>query len=627
MLWNNRCTTGSLQEFVELMKFCSISIFSLMAAGLLGSSALVVSARAADVSVSAELSQPEISSGEMAELQVKVTGADAADVPQQIAVDGLQIRLTGQSTQVQMVNFKVSSSVVYSYVVMPLRTGNFTIPTIPVRTSAGLARTRPLSFTVSDGSSGTPPATQPQPQSQSPFPGMPGFSQPQPQTRDQEPDPDHIAFGEISCPKKTIYVGEMVPVEIRYYFDARYSAQVRSGLNFGSEGIIVERFPEPKESREDRDGITYNVLSFHTLLSAIQPGSLDIPPAKLESQIQMPGSLPPGFDDPVFQQLLGSRASSQSRNVTVATAPLHLEVLALPKEGRPASFAGAVGQFDIDASVPNPNPAPGDPAGLTIKIAGKGNFNAMSAPQLTNTEGWRTYPPGEKFEGNSEKSSSGVKTYDFTLIAQQPRKHSPGSVFSYFDPAAKKYVTLTTEPLPLDASPGNSQSAPAVSLAQATPAPQPASTPSAPLSGPQPLPGISLHSWQTPMQRVEFLIATASLLVATLSLAGILQYYKIQSGGGTPASRRRRRAAELLANLNSGSLDAGSAYEAALEYASLVPADEGKRESIITILAARRDVLKYGLGGSAALTESERNRLIETLRDLSSKTSQSSKNS
>ena len=57
-------------------------------------------AAAADVSVTAELSRPQISAGNMAELQVKVTGAQQADVPQQIAVEGLQIRLTGQSTQV-----------------------------------------------------------------------------------------------------------------------------------------------------------------------------------------------------------------------------------------------------------------------------------------------------------------------------------------------------------------------------------------------------------------------------------------------------------------------------------------------------------------------------------------------
>ena len=140
-----------------------------------------------------------------------------------------------------------------------------------------------------------------------------------------------MAFGEISCPKKTIYAGEMIPVEIRYYFDGRYPVQVLGRVDFGGEGILVERFPDPKESREERDGITYNVLTFHSLLSAVKPGSLDIPPAKLQSQIQMPAALP-GFDDPVFQQLMGGQPGfSESKELTVKTTPLHLDVLPLPK--------------------------------------------------------------------------------------------------------------------------------------------------------------------------------------------------------------------------------------------------------------------------------------------------------
>ena len=115
---------------------------------------------AADISVTAEMSRPEISAGEMAELQVKVTGAQQADVPQQIAVDGLQVRLTGQSTQVQMVNFKVSSSVVYSYIVMPLRTGTFTIPGVTITADGRQFRTAPLQFAVADTRSAPAPAVQ-----------------------------------------------------------------------------------------------------------------------------------------------------------------------------------------------------------------------------------------------------------------------------------------------------------------------------------------------------------------------------------------------------------------------------------------------------------------------------------
>ena len=573
---------------------------------------------AADVSVSATLSRPEIYSGDMAELQVKVTGAQQADVPQQVVVDGLQIRLTGQSTQVQMVNFKVSSSVIYSYIVMPLRTGSFTIPSVTVSADGQHFRTTPLSFTVLNESSAggganpTGAGFQP-PASVSGSSQQLGRSMPR-------PEPDRIAFGEISCPKKTLYAGEMTPVEIRYYFDARYPVQIRGGVNFESEGILVERFLDPKEGREERDGVLYNVLTFRSLLSAVKPGSIDIAPAKLDTQIQMPGALPPGFDDPVFQQLLGGRAAfGQTRDLTVKTAPLHLEVLPLPKEGRPSSFAGAVGQFDIDAMVSNPHPAPGDPANLVVKIGGKGNFKGMGAPVLKDPVGWRTYPPTDKFDSSDDLAFTGVKSFDFTLLAQQPQHASPICQFSFFNPQTAKYVTLTTESLPLVALPGNESSGPTSANATASSStPNPSSTPSATPRDGDPLQRLTLRSWKTPMQRPEFLIASLSMFVATVTLAAILILRDLQARGGTAASRRKRKLAERLSRVQSGNEEAAAAYDAAIEYLEMAAHPSDARNSVLGSLISRRDLLKYGTGGSVPLSGTERAKLLETLQTFSS---------
>lgn len=129
--------------------------------------------------------------------------------------------------------------------------------------------------------------------------------------------------------------------------------------------------------------------------------------------------------------------------------------------------------------------------------------------------------------------------------------------------------------------------------------------------------GITLRSWTTPAQRNEFLIASIAMLFATAALAGILAYFKIQAQGGTAASRRRKHIAELRSLLVSGTSDAGSTYEAALEYAKLViPASE-KRDSMISGLTERRDMLKYGSGGSLPLPASEHRELLGLL-DLSS---------
>lgn len=590
----------------------------------------------AEVSVSAELSQPEAQVGEVVELRVQVNGTQSAELPQELPVEDLQIRMTGQSTQVQMVNFKVSSSVVYSYAILGMRPGSFTIPSVPVRAGGREFRTPQLRLAVRDRSSPggyaaipapAPPVSAVQAGSASPRGAVaqPGARS----TRSRQPsDQDRLAFGEIECAKTKIYAGEAVPVEIRFLFDASYPVQVRGKVDFGGEGVIAERFPEPKETREERDGVVYNVLTFRTVLSAVKTGAIEIAPAKLDCQMQLPGALPPGFDDPVFQQLMGGRSPfGQTRDLAVRTAPLRLEVLPLPKEERPDSFAGAVGQFDLDASVATPRPAPGDPATLTLKVSGKGNFKAMGAPVLTGTEGWRSYPPTDKLDDADSLSLSGVKSFDFTLIAQQPMKLSPGGAFSYFDPVAAKYVTLTTPPLPLEAWPGTggSSSAGAVpASASATPSSSPTAAPAPPGKGPQaaegvPLDALTFRSWRATMHRSEFLIASAALLVAALSLAGFLRYLQLHAQGGTPAMRRRRRLAQLWGALQSGNLDAASFYEAAIEYAVLVDTTPDSREAALPGLQERRDVLKYGSGGPVALGDSERERVLGTLRGLTAK--------
>jgi hypothetical protein len=578
---------------------------------------------AADVSVTAEMSRPEISAGEMAELQIKVTGAQQADVPQQIAVDGLQVRLTGQSTQVQMVNFKVSSSVVYSYIVMPLRTGNFTIPGVTVTADGRQFRTAPIQFAVADTRSAPAPAVQ-QPAQTTP-PAFPGLQPPprRPRPAPQRIDESRLAFGEVSCSKKAIYAGEAVPVEIRYYFDADYQVQVRGKVDFGGEGIVAERFPDPKESREERDGTVYNVLTFRTLLSAVKPGMIDLPPAKLDCQVQVPGGAPPGFDDPVFRQLMGGQSPfMQARDLQVKTAPLHLDILPLPREGRPVSFSGAVGQFDIDALVPNPRPAPGDPATLSVKIGGKGNFKGMGAPVLTDDEGWRSYPPTDKFDSSDELSYSGVKSFDFTLIAQEQRKASPGAEFSYFDPTAAKYVTLTTKPLPLKASPGSASNSPGVPDTPSGSAEGMAAAKAATLSDHpdvkqgDPVPGITLRSWRTPLTRNEFVIATLAMLSASASLIGILWYRHLHAHGGSARARHSRKISELLAAVRSERLDATATFEAALGYLELAVPPSGEREALLSSLTQRRDQLKYGAGGTRPLAATEREEILDGLTRL-----------
>src|SRR5438132_685468 len=78
-------------------------------------------------SVTAVLSNSEVAAGETVQLEIRVTGAGEAATPRDISIEGLEIHPTGTSRQFEMHNLSVSSSVTYSYTVLPLQAGTFKI--------------------------------------------------------------------------------------------------------------------------------------------------------------------------------------------------------------------------------------------------------------------------------------------------------------------------------------------------------------------------------------------------------------------------------------------------------------------------------------------------------------------
>ena len=85
-------------------------------------------------------------------------------------------------------------------------------------------------------------------------------------------------------------------------------------------------------------------------------------------------------------------------------API-VKIKALPAQGRPAGFSGAVGTFDVTSEAPATNGATGDPMKLKIIVTGTGNFNRVSTDGLRASADWKTYKPSGKFEPDD---SSGV---------------------------------------------------------------------------------------------------------------------------------------------------------------------------------------------------------------------------
>ena len=107
--------------------------------------------------VPAVLSTSETDVDRPVQLQIKVTDDNEATPPSEITVEGLDIRFSGQSQLIEGRNFHMSYSFIYSYTIMPLQAGTFTIPPQTVLTKNGNLRTPALTLNVAPHDCTVPP--------------------------------------------------------------------------------------------------------------------------------------------------------------------------------------------------------------------------------------------------------------------------------------------------------------------------------------------------------------------------------------------------------------------------------------------------------------------------------------
>src|SRR5213080_5489316 len=183
-------------------------------------------ARADSPSVTAVLSNSEVTVGETVELQIKVTGPGDARPPEEISLDGLEIHSTGTSRQFEIHNFSTSSSVTYNYTILPLRAGRFTIPPQTVRAGGKLLRTPELILKVADA------------------PGSSAGARQSRGRQSQSVSAADLLFTELIVPKKVAYVGEIVPVQIRMGFDPRVRPRLIEPPEITGQGFTAQKLQQ-----------------------------------------------------------------------------------------------------------------------------------------------------------------------------------------------------------------------------------------------------------------------------------------------------------------------------------------------------------------------------------------------
>jgi hypothetical protein len=135
-------------------------------------------------------------------------------------------------------------------------------------------------------------------------------------------------------------------------------------------------------------------------------------------------------------------------NVYALARPVEVVVKEVPEEGRPATYIGAVGRFQLTADLAPTEAKVGDPMTLTLTLRGEGTLASASAPDLEAmpeiAERFRIYEA-------TEDAKSGVSRFTYSLRPLETAIEAfPSVPVSYFDVESERYVTLRTDPIPIE---------------------------------------------------------------------------------------------------------------------------------------------------------------------------------
>jgi hypothetical protein len=385
----------------------------------IGIAVLVFAATArAEVSVVATVDQKRIALGESVAYTITVRGVQGGVQPVIPKVDGLSFSGPATQTSVVINNNQMTQSLILTYQVTPTRAGEFTIPAIPLDIAGNRYSTEPVTISVEKGAV-------------------------------QEDLKDKL-FGRIRFESPQLYLGQTAPLAVELFARQDVPLKGVSGFNFEAEGLGYKFLQNLTQTTRIIDGQAFNVWVIEGAISPTRPGRLQFGPCVLRSQLSVQrrgrSGTGFGFDDPFFQQFFGT---AEVRELPVSIDALPIEVLALPEQGRPADFTGAVGQWSLEVSAKPTEVAVGDPITLTVKISGSGNIDTVSTPALAGLDQFKTYDPTSNTTKN-ELGTTGQRVFQQVLVPKSTdATELPAVRLSYFDPVAKAYKTAAQGPIRL----------------------------------------------------------------------------------------------------------------------------------------------------------------------------------
>ena len=257
-------------------------------------------------------------------------------------------------------------------------------------------------------------------------------------------------FVRMIVSKKNVYEQEGFLVTFKLYslFDCGLN-----GVKFPEfEGFLAQEIDLPNKQwmLENYNGRNYRtVVLKQTILYPQRTGNITIGSGRFDAEVrvQTQKRVKSIFDD-FFD-------SYQNVSRELTTAPVTINVKPLPS-GKPASFSGAVGDFNMTSSINSTNIKTNEAVTIKVKISGNGNVKLIKDPTVEFPNDFEIYDSKVNVETqNTENGVIGSKMIEYMAIPRFAGDFTiPPIEFSYFDVKSASYKTLKSEPYTLHVEKG-----------------------------------------------------------------------------------------------------------------------------------------------------------------------------
>ena len=410
----------------------------------------------ADIDVYADKTDIDLSEEIQLTITVKSSSTDV-EVTQMPSLPNFNIYSSGQSRNVNMINGKINATQQFNYILIPRFAGKSEIGAFTVTVGGKHYQTEPISVEVSRTETGNAEASLLKPNSSAKSTKEVKLKPSSPSSKDDTP----AFFMTASVDKNRAYINEQIDLKIRFY-----QSQSTTGSPMYDrpkmEGLVFEELGS-KQEFELINGRQYVYTQFDLAVFGILPGEATIGPATVEYRTV----------GDIFDPFYSFFSSSKSDVKKVSSKAIGVNIMPLPKEGRPKSFYNAVGgNYEIKASLDNQTPKAGEPITLTITVKGQGNMRAVGeipVPDLGSS--FRVYDTTSSFTSKvAGDTLGGSKVYKTVIVPRASGVYTiPPIEFSYFDVKEKVYKTIKSNEIDLEVSPSDAASSAPLSFSSSSP--------------------------------------------------------------------------------------------------------------------------------------------------------------